>query len=257
MSTVDKITVLTGRYGPAAKTFHADGRTEPYKAGKYFTWEELELSSLDDLAGLLTRIQDAPRSFIIRGAPATALNVQEPVRRTKENFGDTPHHWLMLDIDSVSLAPGVEPVSEEALTFIVSLLPSEFQNVSYVAQWSSSAGRKPGVGKAHLWFWLKTALGSDELRAWAKTLNKLVDEAVFNTVQPHYTARPIFHGIADPAPIRTLHVKLASDSVSLVTAPRPALTMAQTRSRPQQTTTGTVLQGKIADGREKWLVGER
>lgn len=256
MSNVDKITVLTGHYGPAAKTFHADGRTEPYKAGKFFSWEELEVSSLDDLAALLTQIQDASRSFIIRGVPTTALNAHEPVRRTKENFKDAPHHWLMLDIDKVSLPSGVEPVSEEALTFILSLLPTEFQNVSFVAQWSSSAGRKPGVGKAHLWFWLKTALGSDELRAWAKTLDGLVDAAVFNTVQPHYTARPIFHGIADPAPIRTLHVKLASDSVSLVVAPRPAPNMTQTLSRPQQTT-GSVLQGKIADGREKWLVGER
>lgn len=257
MGTADKITILNCLDGRAVKTFHADGRTEPYRAGMLFSWEERKLSSLDDLATLLVQIQDVQDSFIIRGAPVTTLAAAGAVRRKKENFNDTPHHWLMLDIDNVGLPTGIHPVSPEALTFIVGLLPAEFQNVSFVAQWSNSAGLKPGVGKVHLWYWLETPLGSADLRAWAKTLDQLVDPAVFNTVQPHYTARPVFHGIADPAPLRTCHVKLTIDSVSLVVVPRPALTMVRNLSLPQQTTNGSALQGKIADGREKWLVGER
>ena len=119
-------------------------------------------------------------------------------------------------------APGIDPVSSEALSYVVGLLPSEFQGVSFIAQWSSSAGLKPGLIKVHLWYWLETPLGSRDLRAWAKGLAPLIDPAPFNAVQPHYTARPIFDGLPDPVQVRTLLVELQRASVTLVVQPVPA-----------------------------------
>ena len=53
-----------------------------------------------------------------------------------------------------------------------------------------------------LWFWLDTALSDDEAKVWLR--DAPVDLAVFNAVQPIYTAAPIFSdGRADPVPVRS------------------------------------------------------
>lgn len=258
MNTADRITVLHCQDGYAAKTFHADGRVRPYRAGKHFRCEELACSSLQDLHSILMSLQDMQRAFVIRGEPVGDGTLADAIiRRTKVNFRDVPRRWLMLDIDGVPLPSGMEPLSGEALAHVVGLLPPEFKDTSFVAQWSNSAGLKPGVIKVHLWFWLKTPLGSSDLRAWARTLGPLVDPAVFNTVQPHYTARPVFDGIKDPAPIRTLHVKLAKDAVSLVVHPLRSMALAAPVVPPVNRPLAAPLGGRIADGREQWLLRER
>lgn len=258
MITADRITVLHCQDGYAAKTFHADGRVRPYRAGKHFRCEELACSSLHDLHAILMSLQDMQRAFVIRGEPVGDGTLADAiVRRTKVNFRDAPRRWLMLDIDGVPSPPGMEPLSNEALAHVVAMLPPEFHDASFVAQWSNSAGLKPGVIKVHLWFWLKTPLGSADLRAWARTLGPLVDPAVFNTVQPHYTARPVFDGIKDPAPIRTLHVKLARDAVSLVVHPLRSMALAAPVAPPVNRPLAAPLGSRIADGREQWLLRER
>ncbi len=258
MNTADKITILHCHNGFAAKTYHGDGRVQPYSAGRYFRCEDLPCSSLDGLHSILVQLQDLPQAFIIRGAPVDggALAIAS-IRRTKGNFRDVPRHWVMLDIDGVPLPSGIDALSSEALVHVVSLLPPEFQGVSFIAQWSNSAGLKPGVIKVHLWFWLETPLGSTDLRGWAKTLGALIDPAVFNTVQPHYTARPVFVDMEDPAPIRTLLVKLAKDAVSLVILPLNAMAGPAPATPSIKPLIAAPLGGKIADGREQWLLRER
>ena len=55
---------------------------------------------------------------------------------------------------------------------------------------------------AHLYYWLDTPIANDVLRQWARGCDRrLVDPAVFNAVQPHYTAAPLFgEGCVDPFP---------------------------------------------------------
>jgi hypothetical protein len=260
MSTADKITVLHCQNGIAAKTFHGDGQVRPYRAGMYFRAEELPCGSLEDLTSILLQLQALSRAFIIRGEAVEGGTLANAIlRRTNANFRDVPHHWIMLDIDGVPLPLGMEPLSNEALEHVIRLLPREFHGVSFIVQWSNSAGLKPGVIKVHLWFWLEKPLGSAELRAWANRLpllsdgRPLIDSAVFRTVQPHYTARPIFDGLADPVPVRTLHVKLEKDSVALDIAPSPAITMPDHSALTRQPATVARIGGKIINGREEHL----
>lgn len=258
MNTAENITILHCHDGYAAKIFHADGRTVPYRAGKYFRCEQRACSSIHDLHSILLTLQDMQRAFIIRGEPIDGGELLHAImRRTKGNFRDVPRHWIMLDIDGVLLPPGMDALSPEALAYVITLLPSVFHNVTFIAQWSNSAGLKPGVIKVHLWFWLNEPLGSAELRTWAKSLGGLIDPAVFNVVQPHYTARPIFHGIEDPAPVRTLLVKQAKDTVSLVIHPLRAMSANKPAAPSVKPLTVTSLSNKIEDGREEWLRNER
>lgn len=258
MNTAENITILHCHDGYAAKIFHADGRTVPYRAGKYFRCEQRGCSSINDLHTILLALQDQQRAFIIRGEPIEGGKLLHAImRRTKATFRDVPRRSIMLDIDGVLLPPGMEPVSPEALAYVITLLPSVFHNVTFIAQWSNSAGLKPGVIKVHLWFWLSEPLGSAELRTWAKSLGGLIDPAVFNVVQPHYTARPIFHGIEDPAPVRTLLVKQAKDTVSLVIHPLRAMSANKPAAPSVKPLTVTSLGNKIEDGREQWLRNER
>ena len=79
-------------------------------------------------------------------------------------------------------------------------LPDAFQDSAFHYQYSGSAGIKPGL-RLHFWFWLKQPRSSPELRRYFRRLNQrrsLFDEAVFNPVQPNYTAAPMFVGIGDP-----------------------------------------------------------
>ena len=54
-----------------------------------------------------------------------------------------------------------------------------------------------------MWYWLDRPYSNTELKRWGKQVNaragyKLIDPAVFNAVQPNYTARPLFIGRPDP-----------------------------------------------------------
>lgn len=59
-----------------------------------------------------------------------------------------------------------------------------------------------GHVSAHLYYWLDKPIANDVLKQWAKGCDRrLVDPAVFNAVQPHYTAAPLFgEGCVDPFP---------------------------------------------------------
>ena len=283
MSAADTITMLHCHFGRAVKTFKADGTVLPYRAGKLFTWTQLECASLVAMLPILRAAEYEPNSFPIRGVPRdTASSGRAVLRRANgpdAAFCDGCHHWMMLDIDGAPAPAGVDPTSDDALGHVVSLLPAEFQGVSFIAQWSSSAGMKPSEIKVHLWFWLETPHTSAQLRSWARSLprlpngKRLIDPAVYNSVQPHYTARPIFEGMSDPLPIRTMHVQLDRDSVpdlALLESPIRASSGAPSTATAGGTIrmpTGdpedaplvvvTSSSGKIVDGREQWLRNAR
>jgi hypothetical protein len=120
---------------------------------------------------------------------------------------------------------------------LIQRLPTEFHDVSYCYQFSSSAGVSgvkwsgdpnaevktyAGWAKisAHVFFWLKDK--TQNIDQWAKNLNAqrgftVIDPAPLRTVQPNFTARPIFIGIADPLGDDRLGiVRKESDEVDLV-----------------------------------------
>ena len=76
-----------------------------------------------------------------------------------------------------------------------------------------------------MFYWLDRALGRGELKRWLGTVPGL-DCATLNDVTPHYTARPLFIGAADPVPVRSRLIRGAADAVAVPDlfepAPEPA-----------------------------------
>ena len=79
----------------------------------------------------------------------------------------------------------------------------------------------------HIWFWLAKPVPDSALKIWAADLNTtagvtLIDPALFQHVQAHYTAAPIFDGVDDPFPVRSDMVEKKLHCVNIV-LPVPAL----------------------------------
>jgi hypothetical protein len=219
-----KITKLSTRNRFLAKQFNetADGkmRAKNYDLAKDFSIELIDVDGIFQLSELLTSLEGNPFSCVIRGIPHpdTALDkhVRRRIYREGQNVQESPFideatSWMMVDIDALPLPDGYNYIDkpEQVVKYAVSQLPQEFHNVCCHWQFSASAGiSNPSVIKLHLWFWLELPQNSYELRQWANEVNNLngevVDASVYNTVQIHYTAAPIFHGKAkNPLDVRS------------------------------------------------------
>lgn len=229
----DVLTVLRSAGRRTAKTWRADGTVAAYDQAKYFTPSSVPLGGIADLSAELTKLEGDPHACVIRGVylgddHATAAGLAPErgrVRRLLELFDDTPHHWVLVEIDSYQplTADPVRDAVEAIDEYVTTCLPACFHGAAYHWQLSNSAGHatKGGVLKAHVWFWLDTAYTSAHLKAWAKVTGLAggqLDDAVFNPVQIHYTAAPVFDdGVVDPVPVRSGFVPaLLDDAVALV-----------------------------------------
>ncbi|MFZ6767784.1 DNA primase family protein [Undibacterium sp. Di26W] len=226
----DVISVLSHGSSKLAKTWLADGTIKNYDDAKYYRHQTVTLSGIADLSRLLAKLQDKPRSCVVRGqyigddrSAKIDLEYQAGrVRRTLENFEDAPRHAIMVEVDTFEPLTA-DPVTDPQVAideYIQCCLPEAFHGASYHWQMSNSAGSAKNVGKlkAHIWFWLETPYRSDQLRAWANFENLDLDKSVLNPVQIHYTSAPVFEeGVTDPIPVRSGSVAgLLSDSVPLV-----------------------------------------
>lgn len=231
----DTITILVAHDGIAAKTLSLDKegalQVVGYNAGTWFYARPHPVGSLDDLAVVLDALQREPKAFVIRGTPLTSIGMEERVRRTKATF-PTPkagHQWLMLDFDAIDLPDGmgVRTNTADVIEHLVQQLPAEFHHASYYWQLSAKAGfTADNVVSMHLWFWLAKPTTDKQLKDWAKAWNtktgyKLIDPALFNDVQPHFTSAPILVGLDDPFPVRSGLVSKAVAAVDLATQPAP------------------------------------
>ncbi len=205
----------------------ADGTltTSSHNAGKYFHHHSEHVGSIHDLHRTLCTIASSPQLFVIRGKLNPDVEVREGtlVRRAKNVdpsegeelpwFIEAPRRWVMLDFDKLPNPKGLDPLSQEAMRYLRSLLPPEFHTVSFSYSLSSSAGLSQTENlSAHLWFFLDRAVGAGELKRWLAQAP--VDPALFNTVQPHFTAAPVFNGdLVDPVAVRKGLVECEADSV--------------------------------------------
>lgn len=219
-----------------------------YDAGYWFTtYPPIGVNAIDELSAVLDIVEKQPRALIVRGAPVSDDVIGPRVTRTGSGEGDnfvgnfkTPeggHFYLEIDVDKLALPEGwrlnkasVPKICEH----IVSLLPTEFHDVSYHWQLSSSAGvfDRSHVSM-HFWFFLTKPVTDAALKSWAKHVNavagmKLVDPALFQHVQAHYTAAPTFTGMVDPFPIRSGLTRKSHDSVNLQLPPPAVVTSSGT-----------------------------
>lgn len=253
---VDTVTVLWTAPGKlATKQFSRNSpksapTVKQYDAGHLFSAPNpVGVSNIEELSVVLQFIERQPRALIVRGAPAAEAIIGKDVTRTGSGNGDgfvgnfkTPNvgrHYLAIDVDKYVLPHGLrlnQANIQKICEHIVHLLPQEFHGASYHWQLSSSAGVfNRTMLSAHFWFWLTKPVPDAALKIWARHVNqvlgiKLVDDALFQHVQAHYTAAPIFNGMADPFPVRSGLTVKSSDSVNLQLPPPEVAARAVTAS---------------------------
>jgi hypothetical protein len=211
------ITILHARGYSFCKSFQYDGERlvkKDISLPRYFQLETAEADNLEQLSTLLMRLESDRSRLIIRGTATDGVDTSKPVRRKKANalslpqeapFVDKPISWLTLDIDKQLLPPTIDLLTQpvEAIEHLIQQLPTEFHSCSVHYQLSGSAGvTYTDRVSAHLVFWLNKPTTSTQLKEWAKAVNnkhRLIDDALFNPVQPHYTSKPSFPiGYTDP-----------------------------------------------------------
>ncbi len=97
----------------------------------------------------------------------------------------------MLDFDKVENLNNLSPSSIEAMEYLRTTLPPEFQEVECVYSLSSSARMSESDRlSGHLWFVFDRPRSNRELKVWLAGYP--VDPALFGSVKPHYIASPIF-----------------------------------------------------------------
>lgn len=226
---VAKHAILTKRF-----VMSGEGEIDKINFGnvKNFRCEQFQVSGIFELAELLSKLESDPRACIIRGEPMPHVDLSKPVRRTKWKTGNEEPYfrsveegqpWLCIDFDDLKCPDHIaaETDPEAAIRHLISLLPPEFHNVTCLWQWSSSAGVKGWDNlRAHLWFWLDRGVHDDDLRRWAKTNDVKIDGSLFNAVQVHYTAAPIFEDVPDPVRRRSGLLRGLSDAVQLEVPPK-------------------------------------
>lgn len=237
--TVEHITVLRARKPERlAKVWKTDSKITPYDDAKNYKVDQQPAGDIRSLAALLSDLQHDPHAAIIRGAypgDAIAIPILEKeqdrywqpgyVLRRKVVFKDRRSHMLMFDIDRFKPALA-DPKSDPAGCideFVRANLPECFLGVSCYWQLSNSAGHQKveGLFNAHVWFWLDTPYSSAELKRWAATEARAVDLSLFDEIQLHYTANPLFEaGVIDPITTRSGFIEgYMGDAVSLKIAP--------------------------------------
>lgn len=208
-----ELTILTCEAGhTATKTFTPHG-VVAFNAGWRFFYRGRRAEGLGGLYKLLGKLSGHPQSFVIRGAPREGLDLSVPQRRrylVPEGSAEllevlpTDQRWVCLDVDGFEVEGAAQMTPRERAFELLCALPRCFVSAGCVVQWSSSAGMDGWAKlKAHLWFVLDRAVYCKSWKDWLvgefeAGRSCKVDGALYNPVQPHYTAAPLFEGVADP-----------------------------------------------------------
>lgn len=233
----DTLTIIRARRGKRlAKLVRADGTIGDYDNAYSYDLLPQSVADLNDVLQLLHRLIGRSDCAVVRGVPIDPER-SFGVRRlafADRATGDAPtlaaatHEWLALDVD------GVERPADVAATDLIGCarsvtqrLPGAFHGVRGIAQASGSHGIKPGC-RLRLWYWLDRPVAGDELSRWLR--GAPIDPCVFRTVQPIYTAAPVFaEGVRDHLPERIVTlpgrpvVSVPSPAALTPPPPRPAV----------------------------------
>jgi len=208
------ITILDASPKKLTKQFSLNSNGEVVKSDYDRCWayeyKFADCHTVDDLHELLSGIANEPSLCIIRGQLKPGWGTTSVTR--KKSAEDSPFRenpdgvsFAMMDFDKIPIPDWLPTDLDYYLEYLVSLLPEYLHNVSYVYQWSSSAGMDGWETlRCHIWFWLEEPRTDSQMVLWAKSINlaagkNIVDESTLRTVQPNYTASPIFNNnITDP-----------------------------------------------------------
>lgn len=236
------MTILWSAAGLLATKRHcrdASGVINTDDYGKETWWlpEIAPPSNFGEMVDRLNRGLDEPPALAVRGAPKAGIDISRPIARKSNGpdatIEDVPQHFLHVDIDCID-EPHLDVVNrpdearQHALGVIAKFAP-ELIGAACWMSWSSSAGvhDKTRV-KLHVWYWLAQPYTCAQLKLWGKQVNaragfKLVDLALFQSVQPNYIARPLFEGMDDPFPGGARAVVIEGRMPTLSIEARPPL----------------------------------
>jgi hypothetical protein len=231
----------------------------------------VHVATVSDLATLAVQLEANladPKTFVIRGVLRAGVPTQNVLRRIHGSgacFEASARHWLCIDLDTLDLPAELldfNARADDVVKHAISQLPAEFHDVDCWWQFSSSMGMKPGI-RLHLWYWLDRPVSDQEAKAWLS--DSPVDTSLYNPVQPHYVANPIFRdGIADPVTKRSglLRHGLQLEAIAVPTDLAERMTrVTPTRTRSGGTGSRSIgsrdivrdAAGTVVDGREWWL----
>jgi hypothetical protein len=206
---------------------------------------EVPVQDIGSLSNVLLAASRDPRVCAIRGGirPGFEAAVWSPigVRRLAYDrpgeqdgqaaFEERPRRWVACDLDSFPLPEHINPIAdiEHVIDVAIERMPPEFRSASCFWQLTSGHGIKAG-GRARLFFWLSRPVTNNEATRWIP--KSIADPAVHRTVQPIYTAAPIFPpGQTDFLPVRCgLHV---GEQDEVVVPDATAWTRDNTASKPR------------------------
>lgn len=201
--------------------------TTNYDHATVFSYRSVRLTGLAHLYRLLLQLERDNHSASVRGGPLVGVSLDNAARRSKTDgrrtatLGDVPRSYLAIDIDGLDGSAEWWLDLPATLDRVRQVLPPEFRQATAIIQFSSMASPKvkPGIS-LHLWFWLTTPLTCAELLRTFKPWPK-IDRSPFTPATPVYTARPIFKGMDDPLPVRTMLIEGSCASVDVQVLPLP------------------------------------
>jgi len=181
-------------------------------------------STFDEFSKLLNDLESNPHAFIVRGSVLGGIDLNKPQARRKDlakwtekgqghtvAFKEADEGWIGFDIDKMPLSKlGInQPIHELDIPYLIRLLIDtyvpEFSNVSCHYQLSSSCGWTDSTSlSCHLFFVPKNPISNPKAKDFAKAVNEragfgLFDTALYQAVQPHFTAAPLIQSPAvDP-----------------------------------------------------------
>jgi hypothetical protein len=214
------VTLLTAKIALNKSYYLENGALKKENKGnaKYFSSQTGRFMSIHDIWGTLKNICKDPEKAIIRGI--SDPETRQDTRRTKEIFKESQKGacWAMFDIDNLGIGKK-SPITPKSVEYVIqNHLPKEFHDVTYVYQFSNSAGfheyknGKKGMN-VHLYFYFDRDVLNDELKKWLKKYP--VDKSLFCPIQIHYTALPDIKGLKCKVKKRQALVKKENDTVKV------------------------------------------
>jgi hypothetical protein len=207
----DSIVILRCQPDLRATKLHrwngSEWQTESYNAGKYFQAHTRRIDGVTQLGRLIHRASHDKRAMAIRGALKGTPEQGKIVRRQylpeDSDIVDVDRCWITIDLDSAPAPRWIDHQKPKTLRdtvrwAVLTYLPNCFFGIGCYFRWSASAGVKPWDElRLQLWYWVDRPACNKSLREWLQNIPH-VDVSLFNPVQPHFIACPVFIDGSDP-----------------------------------------------------------
>ncbi len=153
-------------------------------------------ASLEVLHTTLTKAAAFGRAIAISGSLIKDKPDKDVFRRYKGEkafFEEVPRSWVAIDVDGFK-CPHPEFTFEKQAEWAARMMPAPFGKAGCVYQYTSSAFTKDDLLYLRFWYLLDEPVMPSRWRGFFRAHKEAyrTDPALYNPVQPHYIAPPIF-----------------------------------------------------------------